>query len=137
MTSYLLKNLLEGDLKVLYHLVYEYEKGVRPFVLYTMDKRYLPMAQKKLEAYGIDYFVQEVTKSNSVNIFFGDKHCVKVMKRILEEKSIDQLTPEEDFILGAILGYDLSKQCARYCQRKEYCQDLNSSLDSRIGKQAI
>ena len=112
-TSYLLKNLLDGDIKVLYHLVYEYEKGVRPFVLYTMDKHYLPLAKKKLEAYSIDYFILDVEKSNSINIFFGEKNCVTLMKEMLQRKSIDQLSPEEDFILGAILGYDISKQCAR------------------------
>ena len=27
--------------------------------------------------------------------------------------------PEEDFILGAMLGYDLCQQCKRYCSKKE------------------
>ena len=33
----------------------------------------------------------------------------------------NQLTPEEDFILGAMLGYDLCAQCERYCKRKGHC----------------
>ena len=28
------------------------------------------------------------------------------------------LTPEEDFILGAMLGYDICQQCKRYCNKK-------------------
>lgn len=31
------------------------------------------------------------------------------------------LTPEEDFILGAMLGYDICAQCERYCKRKKIC----------------
>ena len=33
-------------------------------------------------------------------------------------KPLNQLTPEEDFILGAMLGYDIRVQCERYCERK-------------------
>ena len=32
---------------------------------------------------------------------------------------LNQLTAEEDFILGAMLGYDLCQQCKRYCSKKE------------------
>ena len=32
--------------------------------------------------------------------------------------SLDDVTPEEDFILGAMLGYDICAQCERYCERK-------------------
>ena len=34
------------------------------------------------------------------------------------DKPLNQLTPEEDFILGAMLGYDICAQCERYCARK-------------------
>ena len=34
-------------------------------------------------------------------------------------------TPEEDFILGALLGYNICKQCERFCSRKR-------NLDSEI-----
>lgn len=37
---------------------------------------------------------------------------------ILFNKPLSQLTPEEDFILGAMLGYDICAQCERYCERK-------------------
>ena len=39
-------------------------------------------------------------------------------------QSIDyvELTPEEDFILGAMLGYDICAQCERYCERKGKCK---------------
>lgn len=34
-------------------------------------------------------------------------------------RPLNQLTPEEDFILGAMLGYDICQQCKRYCGKKE------------------
>lgn len=36
-------------------------------------------------------------------------------------RPLNQLTPEEDFILGAMLGYDICAQCERYCKRKGQC----------------
>ncbi len=33
-------------------------------------------------------------------------------------RPLNELTPEEDFMLGALLGYDIRMQCERYCQRK-------------------
>lgn len=120
--SYLLQDALNSDMKVLYHLIYEYEKGVRPFVLYTMEHRLVPLASQKLIAQGIDFFFQGVEGTNSVNLFFGDANCVKVMQNMLQEKTLDELSPEEDFILGAILGYNISKQCERYAKRKEHLE---------------
>jgi hypothetical protein len=38
--------------------------------------------------------------------------------RLIVTRPLNQLTPEEDFILGAMLGYDICAQCERYCKRK-------------------
>jgi flavodoxin long chain len=38
--------------------------------------------------------------------------------RMIVTKPLCQLTPEEDFILGAMLGYDICAQCERFCERK-------------------
>ena len=34
------------------------------------------------------------------------------------KQPLSNLTPEEDFILGTLLGYDICGQCERYCKRK-------------------
>lgn len=34
-------------------------------------------------------------------------------------RPLHQLSPEEDFMLGAMLGYDICAQCERYCELKE------------------
>ncbi|WP_028910046.1 DUF2023 family protein [Prevotella sp. AGR2160] len=39
--------------------------------------------------------------------------------RQMVNRPLNRLSPEEDFILGAMLGYDICAQCERYCERKE------------------
>ena len=47
------------------------------------------------------------------------KWQVKNRIETLEElKRYVKLSPEEDFMLGALLGYDICAQCERYCKRK-------------------
>ena len=38
--------------------------------------------------------------------------------RFLVTQPLNKLSPEQDFILGAMLGYDICAQCKRYCERK-------------------
>jgi hypothetical protein len=63
----------------------------------------------------IDYYIQ---KNNDVrmNVFFGDNVCIKMIKQ-MKFKQLSNLTEEEDFILGIMLGYDRLKQCERYLKR--------------------
>lgn len=107
------------DMKVLMNHIYEYKKGVRRMVLFTFNKRYEKMALTRLEHQGIDYIVQPVG-NDRLNLFFGRKECLDAIK-LMVNRPLNQLTPEEDFILGAMLGYDLCAQCERYCERKERC----------------
>ncbi|WP_270750017.1 DUF2023 family protein, partial [Fusobacterium hominis] len=34
------------------------------------------------------------------------------------KNSLKDFTPEEDFILGVLLGYNVEQQCKRYIERK-------------------
>ena len=56
-----------------------------------------------------------------VNLFFGQRECMAAIRRMVT-RPLCQLTPEEDFILGAMLGYDICAQCERYCERKQRCE---------------
>ena len=105
------------DLKVLMNHIYEYKKGVRRLVLYTFNKKYQSFAMTRLEHQNIDYIIQPVGNER-LNLFFGKKECLDAIRMIVT-KPLCQLTPEEDFILGAMLGYDLCAQCERYCERKK------------------
>ncbi len=42
---------------------------------------------------------------------------MEAMRHIIT-RPLNQLTAEEDFILGTMLGYDLCQQCKRYCNKK-------------------
>lgn len=113
-----MSEIVPVDMKVLMNHIYEYQKGVRQMVLYTFNKKYEEWALRRLEHQGIDYLVQPVG-NDRLNLFFGSRECLDAI-RLIANKPLDKLTPEEDFILGAMLGYDIRKQCQRYCHKK--CQ---------------
>ena len=95
--------------------IYEYQKGVRRMVLFTCNRRYEPLAVHRLKRQAIDYVVQPAGKEN-INIYFGRRECLEAI-RIFVNRPLNELSPEEDFILGAMLGYDICAQCERYCER--------------------
>ena len=105
-----------GDLKVFLNHVYEFKKGVRQMVLYTVNRKYEAFATARLQSQYIAYLIQPVDQSK-INLFFGKPECIHDIRCIVD-KPLNQLTPEEDFILGAMLGYDICAQCERYCARK-------------------
>jgi len=108
------------ELKVLMNHIYELHKGVRHMVLFTCNKKYSEQAIQRLESQGIPYLLQPAGQQN-LNIYFGRRECLEAI-RLIVTRPLNQLTPEEDFILGAMLGYDLCAQCERYCKRKNGCK---------------
>lgn len=110
---------MPSEMKVLMNHIYEYEKGVRQMVLYTFNSQYLDFAVRRLQHRHISYVVQPAGEG-SVNLFFGRKECMDTI-RMMVTRPLNELTPEEDFMLGALLGYDICRQCERYCQRKAVC----------------
>ena len=103
------------DLKVFLNHIYEYKKGVRQMVLYTANKKYEDFVVKRLKSQKICFMIQPVGESH-INLFFGKRECINVIKKMVD-KPLNKLTPEQDFILGAMLGYDICAQCKRYCER--------------------
>ena len=103
-------------MRVFVHYLYEYKKGLRNLALYTGNTEEKEAIEKKLKRENIDYYIQ---KNNDVrmNVFFGDNVCIKMIKQ-MKFKQLSNLTEEEDFILGIMLGYDRLKQCERYLKRK-------------------
>ena len=90
----------------------------REFVIWcsTINKKYEGFAISRLEKQNICFLKQEVN-AHKINLFFGKKECLDAVKFMLN-RPLNLLTPEEDFILGAMLGYDICRQCERYCSRK-------------------
>ena len=105
-----------SDLKIFHHHIYEYKKGIRNLILTTERALHREHIEARLASEDIDYVVQVVT-DEKINIFFGAKDCVDVV-RTFAEKRLNELTCEQDFILGIMLGYDGLKQCVRYLKLK-------------------
>lgn len=105
-----------ADLKVFHHHIYEYKKGVRNLILTTEKASSKQYIERRLISENIDYVVQDVN-SEKINVYFGAKDCVEVVRTFVN-KRLNELSPEEDFILGIMLGYDRIKQCERYLKLK-------------------
>lgn len=117
--------------KVLMNHIYEFHKGVRHMVLFTCNKKYKELATQRLERQGIPYLLQPAGQQN-LNVYFGRRECLEAIKLIVT-RPLNLLTPEEDFILGAMLGYDIRVQCERYCKRKRECE-CKGMCDECVGK---
>ena len=105
-----------SELRVFFNHIYEYQKGVRKMVLYTSLRMHVPFITNRLKKLNIAYVIQPVDNKR-VNIYFGNDECIEVIRKMVT-RPLNLLSPEEDFILGALLGYDISVQCKRYCSRK-------------------
>ena len=104
-------------MKVFRHHVYEYIKGLRDLILHTCPKSCMQEIVQLLDRRGISYVIQPVS-TEKINVFFGDTMCVEVI-RSWGEVPLSDLSDEEDFILGIMLGYCRKKQCTRYIKRKQ------------------
>lgn len=104
-----------GQMKVFLHQLYEYRKGVRPIALCTLPEQCREFVCKKLDNDGVAYIIRCVS-SEKINLFFGDKSCLEVLK-LFGDKPLNQFSAEEDFILGTMLGYSINEQCRRYCSK--------------------
>ena len=114
------KAVLPPEMRVLMNHIYEYKKGVRRMVLFTCNRSFEQYATQRLCRQSIDYLVQPAGREN-INVYFGRRECLDAI-RLFVTRPLCELSPEEDFILGAMLGYDICVQCERYCERKAACK---------------
>ena len=106
-----------GEMKMVMHLIYEFKKGIRSLVLCTLCPTCAEIVKARLENQGIEYLVQSVG-DRKINLFFGKRDCLDAVACFVH-KPLNILTPEEDFMLGTMLGYDITQQSKRFCERKE------------------
>ena len=106
-------------MQVFYHLVYEYQKGLRDLCLFTCSNELLEKIKKSLEGQGITYMICNVDE-NKINVFFGMPECLKIVKQFSCER-LNMISIEEDFILGMMLGYAKPQQYQRFLNRKTLC----------------
>ena len=111
-------------MKVFAHHLQEYKKGLRTLVLHTTKASNRDAIERRLNREMMDYYIQEVN-GTKINVFFGNSVCIEVIKQ-MNIRSLSNLTDEEDFILGTMLGYDRVKQCERYLKRKRNGKNNNA-----------
>lgn len=117
-----------GHLKVFNHHVYEYRKGLRSLALQTLPYEHESWISSRLKRLGIDYLVYHAGSRN-INVFLGDSACLKIIRQI-GKVDLRHYTPEEDFMLGIMLGYGRRQQCRRYLSLvKQAGQDQHCLLN--------
>ncbi len=85
-------------------------------ILHTLEKSKIELVESRLKKENIDHVIYAVD-DKKINVFFGAKECIDVVRKI-NKKSLVDYSPEEDFILGIMLGYGRKKQCERYLKMK-------------------
>ncbi len=107
---------LSTDFRILCHHIYEFRKGLRSLVLHTMAAEERQMVEAFLARRGIDFCIRAVG-AKKINVFFGNPDCVQIVRNF-RSTVLNELSHEEDFMLGIMLGYDRMGQCARYLKRR-------------------
>lgn len=110
-------------MQVFYHLVYEYQKGLRDLCLFTCSNKHMEKIEESLTLQKIDYLIFPIKNNFSedkINIFFGMPACLEIVKQFSSE-DLSKLTLEEDFILGMMLGYAKHQQYQRFLRHKQLC----------------
>ena len=79
MTQISCSNILPADLKVFLNHVYEYKKGVRRMVLYTVNRKYEAFATSRPRSQHIDFLIQPASDT-SVNLYFGRPECIRAIR---------------------------------------------------------
>lgn len=78
----------------------------------TMTDQEAALVVTRLRTESIEHYAQPVSPKK-VNVYFGREACVELVRHMVT-KPLCHLTPEEDFILGTLLGYDREQQCLRF-----------------------
>ncbi|MEI8129128.1 MAG: DUF2023 family protein [bacterium] len=106
-------------MQVFYHLIYEYQKGLRDLCLFTCPNEFEEKIKNALDNQDIKYMICDI-EGGKINIFFGMQECLEIMKQFSCEE-LNKLSVEEDFILGMMLGYGKAQQYKRFLTRKKIC----------------
>lgn len=106
-------------MQVFRHLVYEYQKGLRDLCLHTCSIELAQNVKNSLTTRKINYHIIPI-ENKKINVFFGMPECIEIVKQF-SSVNLAELSAEEDFILGMMLGYCKSQQYTRFLKRKLVC----------------
>ncbi|NLF84170.1 MAG: DUF2023 family protein [Candidatus Gastranaerophilales bacterium] len=107
---------------VFYHGIYEYKKGLRLLCLVTFKRENRQKAEERLKKEEISYLIHDIGEEK-VNIYFGDQACIEIVKSF-NKINLNELSAQEDFILGTMLGYCRKQQCERYLKHLNFSRDF-------------
>ena len=108
---------LRDSIILMRQLVYELQKGVRDLALFTCNVTEIDKIENELTKNKITYLTHHL-KEEKVNIFLGQKVCLDILK-MFKTLNLSALSPEEDFILGIMLGYSRKLEYLRYLDFKD------------------
>lgn len=108
-----------SPMDVFFHLLYEHSRGLRDLALYTIAVEQREQVESELRQEGVAFLIRPI-EDGRLNVYFGHPSCVEVV-RSFGACPHCRLTPEQDFILGIMLGYDRTRQCERYLGRRQQC----------------
>lgn len=116
------------SLDVFYHLLYEHSRGLRDLALYTIDPVQREMIEQELAAEGVSFLMRPL-EDGRLNVYFGHSACIEVIQSFGSCPHC-RLTPEQDFMLGIMLGYDRTRQCERYLGRLTVCRKMPDTCNT-------
>ena len=103
-------------MQVFYHLMYEYQKGLRDLCLHTCSAEHQEKIEQLLKKQNINYLVCPL-ENNKINVFFGMPSCIEIIQQF-SCSELNKISTEEDFILGMMLGYAKPQQYERFLIKK-------------------
>lgn len=115
---------------VFFHLLYEHSRGLRDLALYTIAPEEQPRVESELIQEGVAYLFRPL-EDGRVNVYFGHAACVDVV-RSFGACPHCRLTPEQDFMLGIMLGYDRTRQCERFLARRHQCTQQPAPCPAQV-----
>jgi len=118
-------------MKVFLHHIYEFRKGLRNLVLYTGTATERTAIEARLRRERIASVVQPCGE-NRINVFFGNPACVEIVRRFAG-RPLNRWSPEEDFMLGVMLGHDRIQQCLRYARRAQFRTPATEPVPAEVG----
>lgn len=113
-------------MEVFYHNIYEYQKGLRNLCLSTFKKKNRQKVEERLNKEKIFYLIHDIGEEK-INVYFGSRECIEIIKSF-NKINLYELTPEQDFILGIMLGYDRLMQCQRYLKHLSFSHEASACI---------
>src|SRR5574344_1441754 len=104
-------------MEVFFQLIYEYQHEMRDLCLFTISCQLEDKIKNLLKKHKIDFKITHI--NDKINVFFGNADCLKIFSEFSSE-NLDNITTEEDFILGIMLGYGKKQQYKRFLNKKNY-----------------